>query len=204
MMKRVSLKPNSTDFADDQNTHKPHIRMCDMPGCQDKGEYRAPKDRSLSDHYWFCQEHAREYNKAWNYFSGMSDSEMQSYMKESLYGFRQTRPFSDLHKSAEDIERELHNFRYGADAKFERQSSKEKRHSIREDEHTQERDALKELGLEETLDFDVIKKRYKELAKKLHPDINPDDAEAEDKLKKVNMAYTILKLAFSGQSLGVN
>ena len=50
------------------------------------------------------------------------------------------------------------------------------------------------------LDFDVIKKRYKDLAKKLHPDINPENAEAEDQLKKVNMAYTILKLAFAAQN----
>ncbi len=198
-MKPVKLKPKSAEFADDK-ARKPNKKCCEMPGCFLDADFRAPKDRSLSDHYWFCQSHITEYNKAWNYFSGMQETELNDYMKQSLHGFRPTRPFSDWDKTAEDIERELHGFRYGGDKRFEgTRSNKQRRSKVNEDEATQERDALKVLGLGETLDFDVIKKKYKQLAKKLHPDINPE-ADAEEELKKVNMAYTILKLAFAGQN----
>ncbi len=200
IMKPVKLKPNSAEFADEQKKAL-KTKACDMPGCVLNADFRAPKDRSLTNHYWFCQTHVSEYNKAWNYFSGMPDSEIHDHMKQSFHGFRPTRPFSDWNKTAEDIERDLHGFRYGADKAFKSsQSNKQRRTNVQKDEATQERDALQILGLEETLDFDVIKKRYKDLAKKLHPDINPENAEAEDQLKKVNMAYTILKLAFAAQN----
>ena len=41
-----------------------------------------------------------------------------------------------------------------------------------------------------------IKKAFKELAKKYHPDLNPEDPQAEELLKKINMAYTVLKVAY--------
>ena len=44
-----------------------------MPGCGAQGEYRAPKDRShLNDYWWFCLEHVRAYNGSWDYFKGMT------------------------------------------------------------------------------------------------------------------------------------
>ena len=51
-------------------------------------------------------------------------------------------------------------------------------------------------GLEPPVDLDKIKARYKELAKKYHPDVNKDNPQAEELLKKVNMSYTVLKLAY--------
>ena len=52
------------------------------------------------------------------------------------------------------------------------------------------------MGLEPPLSLAGIKARYKELVKKYHPDINRDDPKAEELLKSVNMAYTILKLNY--------
>jgi hypothetical protein len=38
-------------------------RECEHPGCQEAGQYRAPKSPvRLGDYYWFCREHVREYN----------------------------------------------------------------------------------------------------------------------------------------------
>ena len=52
------------------------------------------------------------------------------------------------------------------------------------------------MGLEPPLDLKTIKARYKELAKQYHPDLNRGDKAAEDLLKSINMAYTILKLSY--------
>ena len=48
------------------------------------------------------------------------------------------------------------------------------------------------LGVVPTASFAEIKKAYRELARKYHPDANPDDAEAERKFKEIAMAYEIL------------
>lgn len=195
-MKPVRLKPNSPEFADEKQ-RRPHMRVCNMPGCNHAADFRAPKDRTLAEHHWFCEAHVKEYNAAWNYFSGMQEQDVQKYMYESLHGMRPTRPFSDWNKTIEDIEADIRGFRFGQDNEKAKTSQSSRTKARRKDESTPERDALRELGLEETLDFDLIKTKYKQLAKQLHPDINPSNPEAEDRLKRVNMAYTILKMAFA-------
>ena len=57
-------------------------------------------------------------------------------------------------------------------------------------------EALAIFGLEPPLTLEDIKIRYKELAKKYHPDLNKGCARSEELLKQVNMSYTVLKLAF--------
>ena len=53
---------------------KPEDMPCEWAGCLSKGGCKAPKspDR-LREYYYFCAAHAREYNKNWNFFSGMND-----------------------------------------------------------------------------------------------------------------------------------
>jgi DnaJ-class molecular chaperone len=48
------------------------------------------------------------------------------------------------------------------------------------------------LGVPRTATADEIKKAYRALARKYHPDVNPDDPTAEDKFKELNEAYEVL------------
>ena len=56
----------------------------------------------------------------------------------------------------------------------------------------QKRDYYEVLGVEKNADDAAIKKAYRVLAKKYHPDMNPGDAEAEKKFKEASEAYAIL------------
>lgn len=56
----------------------------------------------------------------------------------------------------------------------------------------QKRDYYEVLGVEKSADDAAIKKAYRALAKKYHPDMNPGDAEAEKKFKEASEAYAVL------------
>ncbi len=54
------------------------------------------------------------------------------------------------------------------------------------------RDYYEVLGLDRSATDDQIKKAYRQLAKKYHPDLNPGDQQAEENFKEVNEAYAVL------------
>ena len=56
----------------------------------------------------------------------------------------------------------------------------------------QKRDYYEVLGVSKTSSDDEIKKAYRKLAKKYHPDMNPGDKEAEVKFKEASEAYAVL------------
>ena len=55
-----------------------------------------------------------------------------------------------------------------------------------------ERQALATLGLEAHVTLAEIKTRFKELAKRFHPDTNAGDRDAEERFKQISQAYTYL------------
>lgn len=56
----------------------------------------------------------------------------------------------------------------------------------------EKRDYYEVLGLERGASDEAIKKAYRQLAKKYHPDLNPGDKDAEARFKEINEAYEIL------------
>ena len=54
------------------------------------------------------------------------------------------------------------------------------------------RDYYEVLGVDRTADDATLKKAYRQLAKKYHPDVNPGDKEAEAKFKEATEAYSVL------------
>src|SRR2546425_7806698 len=58
---------------------------------------------------------------------------------------------------------------------------------------TKKRDYYEVLGLERNASADEVKRAYRKLAVKFHPDKNPDDPHTEEKFKELNEAYDVLK-----------
>ena len=73
---RPPKEGEKTKAETDVYTLKPGEKPCDWPECRKAGATKAPKSREmLNEHYWFCQGHAAEYNKNWDYFAGMNEAE---------------------------------------------------------------------------------------------------------------------------------
>ncbi len=193
-MPRIHLKPHSAEFAD-EGDKKNHARACDMPGCAASGQHKAPKNRALNDHYLFCLEHVQEYNKAWDYFSGMSQKDIEDHIVRSALWDRPTRRYDTMAQAEEALYRKAwQSYNYTEKEPPRAQTQQGQRAGI--DHNSPEFQAMIIMGLSPPLDFPMIKNRYRELAKKHHPDVNPGDPQSEDLLKSINMAYTILKIAF--------
>jgi DnaJ-domain-containing protein 1 len=56
--------------------------MCEHHECEQSGDFKAPKSpNQLDQYYWFCQTHAEEYNRGWDYFRGQSQEQAEEELK---------------------------------------------------------------------------------------------------------------------------
>jgi DnaJ-domain-containing protein 1 len=176
----------------------PAPRACEFPGCACAGDYRAPKSRALlNDYYWFCLDHVREYNKSWDYYAGMSESEIERHLRYDTTWQRPTWPmgFWRVRENAlRDEAMRQHGFHdRGTGANGERMGGS--RHQA-PPMRAPEEEALALLDLDPPVDFPRIKARYRELVKMHHPDANGGDRAAEERLKLINQAYNTLKTSY--------
>jgi hypothetical protein len=191
-MRKVKLKEKSPEFDEERMKSSPH--QCEISGCVEAGDFRAPKSRDLEAYYRFCKRHITDYNRAWNFFDGMSDKAVQDHMYESLFGNRPTWQFTGNIDLEDELRRQAGTF-YDDAAKAREKKKEEKRNrNIATD--TPEGEALEIMELSAPITLDEIKTQYKKLAKKHHPDVNNNCSEAEERLKDINMAYTVLRLAY--------
>jgi len=191
-------KPDEDVRADDVNALKPGERACDHPGCRLAAATRAPKSRDmLNEHYWFCTPHAAEYNRHWDFFSGMNEAQVRAYQAGSATGDRPTWAFEASRRSREAMAARSSTDRAFADPfglfaaarrKAEQAAQERKIGKI-------ERGALADLDLDATAQPQAIRARYIELVKRCHPDANGGDRSAEHKLQRVIRAYQALRKA---------
>ena len=157
-------------------------RICDHPNCREEGIYRAPKDRRLDEFYWFCLKHVQEYNKNWDYYEGLSCAEIEKELEADLVGHRPTWKVNDLYN------RRVHDpfnlFGFG--------SQKAEKSPEAMVEHAK---AIRCLSLQGPVTKNALKKRYKELAKKYHPDKTGGDKQKEETFKQMTEAYHLLMKA---------
>jgi hypothetical protein len=196
-------KPGEAEAEADVNALKPGERRCEHSDCLSVATARAPKSRDMpGQFYHFCQSHAAEYNKQWNFFAGMTDDAITRAQAERATGERPTWSFKASNRSREAAAQakgpmgwndpfSLFGFgradRSGVDAP-----------AARADGRTLgklERGALADLDLPDTADRALIRTRYTELVKKCHPDSNGGDRSAEHKLQRVLKAWKTLKKA---------
>ena len=58
---------------------------CQWAGCSLPGTHRAPRDRGREGRYFhFCIDHVRQFNATYNYFTGMSDEEVEAFQKSAI------------------------------------------------------------------------------------------------------------------------
>jgi hypothetical protein len=177
-------------------------RPCDTPGCTAAGEFRAPRSRStLNEYHWFCLPHVREYNSSWDYYKGMGPAEIEANLRHDTSWQRPTWPLGRLGGSSRfspEYLRDPLGMLYSTPLHAKRTRPVEKPAPPPE-----LRAALGVLGLEWPVEQLAVKARYKELAKQLHPDVNGGDRSAEDRLKDVNRAYSLLRQRIAARAATV-
>ena len=143
------------------------IRLCDREGCTNVGDRPAPKAPHSKERWMFCEAHAAEYNKGWDYFAGLTKEEAARRAAEEEAGA------SAFRKSA--------HYQWAGPGDGTRSRD--------------EMRALDALELDSDADAHAVKAAYRRLAKQYHPDVNRDDAAAAKRFQQVQAAYDVLRRA---------
>jgi hypothetical protein len=142
------------------------VRLCDRHGCDEPGDRPAPKSPNKPERWYFCERHAAEYNRNWNYFEGLSAEDAA----EREAGER---------RDANGYQNASH---YGWGGPGDGTRSRD------------EMRALEVLEIEDDPDFEEVKAAYRRLAKVNHPDV-AKGAEAAARFQAVQAAYEVLRKA---------
>lgn len=171
-------------------------RLCDVDHCTKAGEFKAPRSTTPDNdgYHWFCLEHVRDYNQNWNFFDKATPKQAKN-LNNGYGGWDgPTWPFGLGPKVSEDIGfKDIHGI-FTDQPKF--QHFDEAVHPITKNPlTTKDIKAFKTLGLEGDIQVEDIRKRYRELLKRYHPDRTNGDRSKEAKLRNVIEAYKHLMKA---------
>lgn len=175
-------------------------RVCDKPGCEEPGKYRAPKSPdSVNEYLWFCMDHVREYNLKWNFFDNHSDEELQKQFDADKVWGRPTKPFGDRGDNPHPNNEAAAWARLGIEDPMEVLGDKGTAHRTEQIRRlpATERKALDILDAKDHWTKSEIRKQYKVLVKDLHPDMNGGKRDDEDRLQEVVWAWDQLKISRS-------
>ncbi|MEE2698539.1 MAG: DnaJ domain-containing protein [Pseudomonadota bacterium] len=165
-----------------------NVNICDWPGCENEGMHRAPKSRNeLHSYHHFCLTHVRQYNKGWNYYAGMSDSEVELDIRKDTVWNRPSWPLGKSSKP-EDIYKKMGVFGPEWGRKEKLKDPPRSYSKLEERENW----AIAVFSMTDPPNRKTVKSRYKELVKKHHPDKNRGDKVGEEKIKEINVAYKII------------
>ena len=164
--------------------------ICEWEKCKEIGKFKAPLEKDNSKNYkWLCKEHIKFFNKNWNYFEGMSQKEIENFLKSDLTWHRPTQKFGSSDNFFNILWNNALNDNFNL-FKGEKIFKGSKYNRLNE----RDKDAFKIMGLEINAEWLIIQKKFKTLVKKFHPDRNAGNKQFEDKLKKITLAYSHLKL----------
>ena len=167
-------------------------RQCEWPGCLEKGPHRAPHSRlHFNKSRWFCKTHAANYNKAWNFLAHMTDEEVENIVRHDTVWNRPSWPIGSgpiVHAFMRG------QFKDPFDT-FQEREPQQKNSS--NEAHRQEtgrdlRQALATFEIEIPVKASEVKRRYKELVKRHHPDAQGTSKNSDDRIKEINHAYTVI------------
>lgn len=197
---RISAKRGS---ASEERAKQP---LCQWKGCEKPGRYRAPQGRGRDGQYFlFCVDHVREYNNSYNYFDGMSDGQVQDFLKDARTGHRptwKTGANAWAHGTRHGVANAEHAGKAGGKAQdphdffaWRAKQAREAPPETRRQLKPLEKKALDALHLTAASTKTEIKSQFKDLVKKHHPDANGGDKRSEEKLREIIQAYNYLKQA---------
>jgi len=203
-------KPDEEAAKEDVLHLKPGEKSCEWADCSRPATAKAPKSREqLNELYNFCQAHAAQYNKNWNFYSGMSEAQIRAAQEnEAMTGGRPTWDMKVSRNSREAAGAAAKAGQnptagswqdsYGLFGRRVNDTGAAAGPVMSEAEARMgklERQAMSELGLEAGASKADVKARYHELLKRFHPDTNGGDRATEAKLQNVIRAYKSLKKA---------
>ena len=181
---------------------EPQASVCQWDDCNKPGAHRAPVGRNAEGQFFlFCFAHVKEYNKGYNYFSGLSDGEIARYQKEAVTGHRPTWTMG-INKNTTDNPYQSRAYSGATSAQQNREpcgvllqggASTAPRYQQTRKLRTLEAKAFEILELPAEADEVKIRAKYKELVKKHHPDANGGDRGSEERFRAVVHAYQLLK-----------
>ena len=163
--------------------------ICEWNNCNNFGEFKAPIEKDNSKKYrMLCLEHVKEFNKNWNYFSGMNDQQIMDFIKSDMIWHKPTQSFS----SSDNFFKVLWN--NALKDELDKSQLKSNLNHMRQFkfDHNDIK-AFGILGISVGLKWQKIQSKFKVLVKKFHPDMNSGSKKFEEKLKLITLAYTQLK-----------
>lgn len=181
----------------------PPGRCCEWPDCVETAQYRAPRSReALREYRWFCLEHIRTYNAKWDYFAGMSPEEIEAHIRADTTWRRPTwrlgsRPTATAESEAWSRLRDVFGLFEDGDIPG---NARDPRSGTSAGQLTAaERQAISVLEIPWPSTLEALKRRYKVLVKKHHPDANGGDKASEERLKEIIQAYSTLRQSLDAQ-----